>query len=133
MDAIDSLALVSELFTWIGLISGAILLAIGLIIRATTGRWVKATGVIAAGEPNQGNLLRWFDRLGDVHQVDATTAECEGLLPGNDITVYFDARRPNRGRTDSPEHDGRGLIVTGGILLVIGIVASLTGLFLLFT
>lgn len=129
MNTIDALALISELFTWIGLISGTVLLAVGLTIRATASRWVSTTGVIASG--GGGTLIRWFDRSGDVHQVDATTAECAGLQPGSDITVYFSPLRPDRARTDSPAHDGRGIVVTGSILLGLGVAAFICGLALL--
>ncbi|WP_150306824.1 DUF3592 domain-containing protein [Planctomonas psychrotolerans] len=130
MDAIDTLAVISELFTWIGLLGGPVLLAIGFLIRATSGTWEKTTGVIGTG--GGGNVLRWFDTDGDVHQTDATSHECEGLEPGSDVTVYFRRRRPQVSRTDSPDHDGRAILATGWVLLGLGILAAIVGLALLF-
>jgi hypothetical protein len=131
LDAIDTLAIISELFTWIGLLGGVVLLTIGLTIRAHAGNWVKTTGVVATG--GGGNVLRWFDNDGEVHQTDATTAESAHLAPGSDITVYFRPRRPHVSRTDSPDHDGRAILTTGAVLLGIGLLAAIVGLVLLFT
>ena len=130
VNTLDALALLCELFTWIGLIGGVLVLPLGVAARIAGKRWVRTTGVIASGP--MGPLVRWFDTAGDVHQVDATTPECTGLEVGSDIPVYFSPRRPDRMRTDSPTHDGRALLLLGGILLVIGILAWVAGLLLLF-
>jgi len=130
VNTLDALAVLCELFTWIGLVGGLLLLPFGVAARAAGRRWVGTTGVIARGPG--GPLVRWFDRVGEVHQVDATTPECAGLEVGSDIPVYFSPRRPDRMRTDSPAHDGRALLLLGGILLVLGIVAWVAGFLLLF-
>ncbi len=130
VNTLDALAVLSELFTWIGLLGGVLLLPLGVAARLAARRWVGTTGVIARGP--MGPLVRWFDTAGEVHQVDANTPECAGLEVGSDIHVYFSPRRPDRMRTDSPAHDGRALLLLGGILLAIGVLAWIAGLFLLF-
>ncbi len=130
VNTLDALALLCELFTWIGLIGGVLLLPLGVAARIAGKRWVGTTGVIASGP--MGRLVRWFDTAGEVHQMDANTPESAVLEVGTDIHVYFSPRRPDRMRTDSPAHDGRALLLLGGILLGIGILAWIAGLLLLF-
>jgi hypothetical protein len=130
VNTLDALAVLCELFTWIGLIGGVLLIPFGIAARVAGRRWVGTTGVIASGP--MGPLVRWFDTAGEVHQADARTAESAGLEVGSDIRVYFSPRRPDRMRTDSPAHDGRALLLIGGIMFVLGIVAWIAGLLLLF-
>jgi hypothetical protein len=130
VNTLDALAVLLELFTWIGILGGVLLIPLGFAARVAGRRWVGTTGVIASGP--MGPLVRWFDTAGEVHQVDATTPESVGLEPGSDIHVFFSPRRPDRMRTDSPAHDGRALLLLGGILLTIGILSWIAGLLLLF-
>jgi hypothetical protein len=130
VNTLDALSVLCELFTWIGLIGGVIVLPFGVAARMAGRRWVSTTGVIASGPI--GRLVRWFDTTGEVHQADARTPETAGLEVGDDLRVYFSPRRPDRMRTDSPAHDGHALLLIGGILLVLGILAWIAGLLLLF-
>ena len=130
VNTLDALSVLCELFTWIGLLGGLLLIPFGIAARVAGRRWIRTTGVIASGP--LGPLVRWFDTAGEVHQADARTPESAGLEVGSDIPVFFSPRRPDRMRTDSPAHDGRALLLLGGILLVIGILAWIAGLLLLF-
>ncbi|MDH6235313.1 DUF3592 domain-containing protein [Cryobacterium sp. CG_9.6] len=122
--------IISEILTLVGLAAGIPLLITGLIVRAVSHRWVKADGVIAVSK--NGSVIRWFDGQGDVHAGHQNTHESQGLLPGDDIPVWYLPRSPDRCRTDNPSHDGRALRLTGLILILVGVVAAIFGFVLMF-
>jgi len=121
---------ISEILTLVGFLVGVPLLITGLIVRAVSHRWVKTHGVIAVSK--SGTVIRWFDGQGDVHAGHQNTHESHGLLPGDDITVWFVARSPGRCRTDDPAHDGRALRMTGLILILVGVASGIYGVVLMF-
>jgi len=127
---LDALSVLCELFTWIGLLGGVLLIPFGIAARVAGRRWVGTTGVIASGP--MGPLVRWFDTTGEVHPAGARPPEAVGLEGGSDTHVYCSPHRPDRMRTDSPAHDGHALLLMGGILLAIGVLAWIAGLLLLF-
>ena len=130
MDVHDIAGLLSEVLTIVGLLVGGGLFLTGLAVRDLRGRWVRTEGVIAGAGP--GSVIRWFDDTGEVHESPATTHETAGLMPGDDVPVWFRPRSPSRCRTHTPDHDGRALRLTGLVLLGTGIVAAIVGFVLLF-
>jgi hypothetical protein len=149
MTAHSIVSLLCEVLAWVGLPLGAALYIAGLSVRGFGWRWVHADAVIAASpatkpavQPAAGSLpapagtpvhlVRWFDRHGDVHDMAADTEETHSLAPGDDVSVWFNSRHPDRCRTHSPELDGKGLRVIGLVLLGTGFVATVLGFVLMF-
>jgi hypothetical protein len=130
MTAHSIVSLLCEVLAWVGLPLGATLYIAGLSVRGFGWRWVHADAVIAASTPV--HMVRWFDRHGDVHDMPADTEETHALAPGDDVSVWFNSRHPDRCRTHSPELDGKGLRVIGLVLLGTGFVATVLGFVLMF-
>jgi hypothetical protein len=126
----DIVSMLSEIFTIVGLLVGLPLYLVGLSMRGFGGRWVKTDGVIA--ESAQGSVIRWFDTTGEVHEALADSPESNSLEPGSDVPVWFRAHVPSRGRTHTPEQDGKALRLAGLILLAVGVGSAILGLVLLF-
>ena len=130
MDLHDIISLLSEIFTIVGLLIGVPLYTIGLSVRGFGHRWVQADGVVAATKT--GSVIRWFDTTGEVHEARADSHETAHLEPGDDVTLWFNARAPERCRTHSPDHDGKALRLTGLSLIGLGVGSAILGIILLF-
>ncbi|MBG6212718.1 MAG: sortase [Cryobacterium sp.] len=130
VDLHSFVGILSEILTLVGLIIGGILFVIGLAVRGISGHWVKTDAVIAASAT--GTVIRWFDDLGDVHECPAATQETHQLAPGSDVVLWFRRRTPDRCRTHDPDLDGKGLRLTGLVLLGLGVVAGIIGIALMF-
>jgi hypothetical protein len=130
MDAHSLIALISEVLTLVGLVVGGVLYALGVAVRGIKGGWVATDGVIASHGPAM--VIRWFDGTGEVHERPADTHETTGLAPGEDVPVWYHSRNPSRGVTHAPESEGKGLRVTGLILLGVGAVSAVIGFVLMF-
>jgi hypothetical protein len=57
--------------------------------------------------------------------VHETVSPLTGPIPavGDARTVWVHPSRPESARLDSPAHDGRALIILGGILTAVGVIA----------
>ena len=130
MDLHAIISMLTEIFTIVGLLVGLPLYIAGLSVRGFGGRWVQTDGVVAATA--SGPVIRWFDSTGEVHEALADSHETVHLDPGDDVTVWFSARSPERCRTHSPDHDGKALRLTGLILLALGVASAILGIVLLF-
>ena len=128
--ALDFVGILSEILTFVGLIVGATLYLVGLSVRGISGRFTRTSAVIALSK--QKTVIRWFDGDGDVHECPADTHETHHLVPGDDVRVWFRTRQPERCRTHDPDLDGKGLRLTGLVLLALGIVAAVVGVVLMF-
>ena len=130
MDTHSLTSLISEVLSLVGLVLGVTLYLAGAFVRGIKGRWIPADGVIAASGP--GTVIRWFDQDGDVHECPATTHETHHLSPGQDVPLWFNSRTPSHCRTHAPEIEGKGLRLTGLILLGTGLAAAVLGFVLMF-
>lgn len=130
VQALDFVGVLSEILTFVGLIIGALLYVAGLSVRGISGRFTRTTAVIALS--GSATVIRWFDDDGDVHECPANTPETQQLAPGDDVRVWFRNRHPERCRTHDPELDGKGLRLTGLVLLALGVVAAVVGIVLMF-
>ncbi|MFB2597141.1 DUF3592 domain-containing protein [Herbiconiux sp. P17] len=130
-DAIDAVSLITELFSWIGLAAGAVLLVIGLLRGAYFRGWTETLGVVVIDA--QGDLAyRWLGEDGLLYEAPSIDDDTQVLEPGEDVTVYVSPRDPSVGRIDDPRHEGRALRTTGWILLGIGLLAVVLQFVLLF-
>jgi len=130
LDTHSLTSLISEVLSLVGLVLGVALYLAGAFVRGIKGRWIPADGVIAASGP--GTVIRWFDQDGEVHECPATTHETHQLSPGQDVPLWFNSRTPSHCRTHAPEIEGRGLRLTGLILLGTGLAAAVLGFVLMF-
>jgi len=130
-DPIGAVSLITELFTWIGLAAGAVLLVVGLIRGAFFRGWTETLGVVVVDAAGN-RVYRWLGDDGVLYEAPAIEDETQVLEPGDDVTVYVNPRDPSVGRTDDPTHEGRALRTTGWILLGLGIVAVVVQFVLLF-
>ncbi|MBG6059241.1 hypothetical protein RCH16_002553 [Cryobacterium sp. MP_M5] len=130
MDTHSLTSLISEVLSLVGLALGVALYLAGAFVRGIKGRWIPTDGVIAASGP--GTVIRWFDQDGEVHECPATTNETHQLSPGQDVPLWFNSRTPSHCRTHAPEIEGRGLRLTGLILLGTGLAAAVLGFVLMF-
>lgn len=130
-DPIGAVSLITELFSWIGLATGLVLLVVGLVRGAFFRGWRETLGVVVIAET--GDLAyRWLGDDGMLYEAPAIDDETQVLEPGDDVTVYVSPRDPSIGRTDDPKHEGRALRTTGWILLGLGGVAVVVQFVLLF-
>ncbi|WP_194763662.1 hypothetical protein [Microbacterium sp. UFMG61] len=129
MDALETLALVGEVLSWVGLGIGLPLLLLAMLIRAIEGPWHRIE--IAIVEREGSSFARWFAG-GDFHERPLKRGESviphEGWAPG-----VVSANDPSRARVGDPPHLRR-VVTTLGIVFagvgVIGLVGSLLPLFL---
>ncbi len=129
MPSLDTLALIGEVLSWVGLGLGLPLLLIALLIRVVEGPWVDIE--IAIMEREGITLARWFAG-GDFHERplrrgESATAEdgwCTGVMSANN---------PARVRLGEPPHARRVLWTLGIVFTavgVLGLIGSLLPLFL---
>jgi len=128
MDALETLALVGEVLSWVGLGIGLPLLLLAMLIRAIEGPWHRIE--IAIVEREGSSFARWFAG-GEFRERPLTHGESviahEGWTPG-----VVSARDPSHARVGDPPHLRR-VVMTLGIVFagvgVIGLVGSLLPLF----
>ncbi|HWK78191.1 hypothetical protein [Microbacterium sp.] len=108
MSPIDTLAIVGEVVSWIGLGIGIPLLVIAGMIALAEGRWKGAD--IAVVERADGTILRWFAG-GDFHERALSAGEHvgDGWHRG-----FVSVRDPSHARLDPPVL--RKLFTTLGIV-----------------
>ena len=122
-DPLDAIAIAAEVFAWLTLPVGLVLLVSGLGRRSWSRRYNPVKAVVTT--VHQGDAkLRWFGEGGAVHE---STSALTGPIPtvGDARTVWVHPSRPESPRLDDPAHDGRVLLTLGGILTGVGVVATL--------
>ncbi|WP_291056355.1 DUF3592 domain-containing protein [Herbiconiux sp.] len=130
-DPVGALSLILELFSWIGIAAGLVLLVVGLVRGAFFRGWRETLGVVVLDA--SGDLVyRWLGEDGVLYEAPSIDDDTQVLEPGEDVTVYVNPRDPSVGRVDDPTHEGRALRTTGWILLGLGIVAVVVQFVLLF-
>lgn len=127
MQPLDTLALVAEVLSWIGMGIGLPLLIVAMLVRLAEGPWLPIE--IAVVERDGELLARWF--AGDDFRErmlrrgePATAGWTTGVVSTND---------PTRARIGDPPHFRRvartlGIVFTG--VGVLGLIVSLVPLFL---
>ncbi|QKJ18781.1 hypothetical protein [Microbacterium hominis] len=125
--AIDAIV---EIFTWVGLGTGAFLAVIALILSLFDGTWHPARAVIE--EDGHGRFVRWFDEEGGVNEARLSHEQDHALAGATMADIFY--RRGSRGRMrltpGSPVVRGFLRIAIG--LLALGLVALVLSGVLLF-
>jgi len=130
-DPISALSLITEIFSWIGLATGAVLVVVGYLRRAFFLGWTETLGVVVL-DANGDVVYRWLGDDGVLYEAPAIDDETQVLEPGDDVTVHVNPRDPSVGRTDDPKHEGRAFRTTGWILLGLGLASIVVQFALLF-
>lgn len=122
-EPLDAIAIAAEVFAWLTLPVGLVLLISGLARHSWSRRYQPVKAVITTVH-NTDAKLRWFGDGGAVHE---STSPLTGPIPavGDARTVWVHPSRPESPRLDDPAHDGRVLLTLGGILTSVGIIATL--------
>lgn len=122
---LDAIAIAAEVFAWLTLPVGLMLLAIGIARRSWSRRYITTKAVVAAvreNGPAPEVTLRWFGDGGGVHETYApSTARASAV--GDARSVWVHPNRPDEARVDDPAHDGRILTTLGWILSGTGVAA----------
>ncbi len=120
-EPLDAIAIAAEVFAWLTLPVGVVLLISGLARRSWARRYRPAKAVITTVKDRDAKL-RWFGDGGAVHE---SVSPLTGPIPavGDARTVWVHPSRPESPRLDDPAHDGRVLLMLGGILTGVGVVA----------
>nr|WP_314842288.1 hypothetical protein [uncultured Microbacterium sp.] len=129
MQALDTLALVGEVLSWIGLGIGLPLFLLSLLIRLIEGPWEDVE--IAVIERDGAPIARWFAG-GDFHERPLRRDEPSSTDDGWSAGVVS-ANNPDHARIGEPPHLRR-VIRTLAIVFtsvgVLGLIISLLPLFL---
>ncbi|MET2010281.1 hypothetical protein ABXJ56_01905 [Microbacterium chocolatum] len=120
-----------EIFSWVGIGLGALLLGLALILYLADGTWLPVRAVI--DEVEGGRVARWHDdEVGGVNEAILTAEQDAGIGDADMADLFY--RRGVRGRVrltpGSPVV--RGVVRLGGGLFALGVVAMIASLILLF-
>ena len=127
---LDLVGILAELFTWVGLVLGAICLSIVFIIRASRAHWIETDAVIVEGA---GSIqLRWMTIDGQLMIRELDSYERDAISDPDSLTIHYNRRSPSRARFEVVGHGEKVLWIIGLILFGLGIVAAIVGLIVLF-
>jgi hypothetical protein len=128
MDAIEADI---EIFSWIGLASGALLAIVALVAYVADGTWVPARAFVEATE--RGRVVRWFDEDGSANEAPLSHEQL-AVVGGADQYDIF-SRRGWRNRMRLTRHSPlvRLLTLLAAGLVALGLVALIVSYVLLFT
>ncbi|MCI1019546.1 hypothetical protein HWD99_12995 [Microbacterium sp. C5A9] len=128
MQTLDTLALVGEVLSWIGLGIGLPLLLLGLLIGSIEGPWRSIE--IAIIERDGSVFARWFAG-GDFHERPLRRGE--PVPPEAEWTVgVVSANDPARARVGEPPHFRRVLMTLGIVFASVGVIGLLISFLPLF-
>lgn len=119
MSVLDTLGIVGEILSWIGLGIGAPLLLVAVLVRAGDGRWLPVEAVIVAQD--DGVLVRWL-AAGELHERALTAREyadaarAEGSKP-----AFVSEKRPSKLRFEPRRPVIHELYVIGLTLTIVGL------------
>lgn len=129
MPPVETLALVGEVLSWIGLGVGVPLLLIALLMRLAEGPWLPVD--IAIIERDGTTIARWFAG-GDFHERPLRRGESSTADDGF-TTGVVSSHNPARARVGEPPHARRVLRTLGVVFTavgVLGLIGSFVPLFL---
>jgi hypothetical protein len=132
VEPLDAVMLITEMFSWIGVGAGLLMLVVGYVRGAFFRGWRTTSGVMVEGDDGLA-AFRWLGEDHVLYQAPAQGEETAGLEAGDEVTVYVNPRDPAIGRTDEPSHEGRAFRTTGWILLGAGLASLVVQFVLLFT
>jgi hypothetical protein len=113
---------IAELFTWLGLLTGILVLLAGLVVRLFEGTWLTAEADVAEID---GDLqLAWLADDGQVYRRFLDPEERHSVGAVDRVTVHYRRDRPLQAHLDKRTHGSRVLVLLGVILTGVGVVAA---------
>jgi hypothetical protein len=113
---------IAELFTWLGLLTGILVLLAGLVVRLFEGTWLTAEADVAEID---GDLqLAWLADDGQVYRRFLDPDERHTVGAVDRVTVHYRHDRPLQAHLDKRTHGSRVLVLLGVILTGVGVVAA---------
>lgn len=113
---------IAELFTWLGLLLGLLVLLAGVIVRLFEGSWSTAEADVA--EIDGDVQLAWLGEDGQVYRRFLDPDERHAIGSADRVTVHYRRDRPLQAHLDKRTHGSRVLVLLGIILTAVGIVAA---------
>jgi hypothetical protein len=120
-EMLDRVGEIAELFTWLGLLTGILVLLLGLVVRLLEGSWLTAEADVEAID---GDVqVAWTAEDGEVYRrfLDRDERETAGDAPR--LTMHYRRGRPLDAHLDKRTHASRVLVLLGTILTGVGVVA----------
>lgn len=121
--------MIAEVFTWVGIALGLVLLVASLITRAVSGRWIE-TDAILVDEPPEASV-RWMSEDG-LHLHPLSSAERHDLATLDPLRIYYQQRDPDRMRLEASGAGEKVLRMLGLLLCGLGVLASAVSIALIF-
>lgn len=128
MQFLDTLALVGEVLSWIGLGIGLPLLIVAALVRLVEGSWLDIE--IAVIDRDGSLFARWFAG-NDFHERSLRRAESRFAEAGWGRGVVS-ANNPDRARLGEPPHLRRVTLTLGIVFTSVGLLGFLGSLLPLF-
>ena len=127
----ETLGVLLELFTWIGVALGICFLLVAFLVRTAGGRWVSTTAVIeqGAGAPE----ARWMSEDGELLSRALDAGEVSELGDADAVTIFYSRYRPERMRFHTRSDAERTWLLLAAILGGLGVASAVAQLVLLFT
>jgi alkylhydroperoxidase family enzyme len=118
---LDRVGEIAELFTWLGLLTGVLVLVLGLVVRLFEGTWLTAQA--DADEIDGDVQLAWLADDGEVYRRFLDPDERATVGTAERVTVHYRRGRPLDAHLDKRTHASRVLVLLGTILTAVGVVA----------
>lgn len=123
---LDRVAEIAELFTWLGLLTGVLVLLLGLIVRLFEGSWLVVDADVVEID---GDLqAAWTAEDGEVYRRFLDPDEREAIGDARSITLHHRSGRPLETHLDKRTHASRVLLLVGAILAGVGVLALIVQL-----
>jgi hypothetical protein len=113
---------IAELFTWLGLLTGVLVLLAGLVVRLFEGSWLTAEADVA--EIDGDVQLAWLGDDGQVYRRFLDPEERHAIGAAEKVTVHYRRDRPLQAHLDKRTHGSRVLVLLGIILTGVGVIAA---------
>ncbi|MCU1532967.1 MAG: hypothetical protein JWO49_2538 [Arthrobacter sp.] len=124
----DVLGPILEMMTWVGFVPGIPLLVAGYVMAKNRCPWISTTAEVFEAGGFKG--FRWSDGKNTPHLSLRPAEETQGLEPGSEVVLHYDACHPARWRLDPQRHDNT-VMTMGWILTTVGIVCTVAGVVLM--
>jgi alkylhydroperoxidase family enzyme len=118
---LDRVGEIAELFTWLGLLTGVLVLVLGLVVRLFEGTWLTAQA--DADEIDGDVQLAWLADDGEVYRRFLDPDERATVGTADRVTVHYRRGRPLDAHLDKRTHASRVLVLLGTILTAVGVLA----------
>jgi hypothetical protein len=121
MNAVEAVAMVGELFSWLGLAVGVPMLLLGMLLRSTEKAFVPTPIVVV--DRDGAPVARWFN--GEHLHERALRGDERSLLAGRARgTAFVHRHHPGRMRLDKSSPATGIVLLVAGILLGTGALGS---------